>query len=61
MSNNTQNDVFLGAFNGFLAGAPCLGCRKVDFWFLSGYGWVGHTKPKKCGASSATGSTPIRL
>jgi hypothetical protein len=29
------NDVFLGAFNGFLAGEPRLGCRKVDFRFLS--------------------------
>jgi hypothetical protein len=33
---NTQNDVFLGAFNGFLAGEPRLGCRKADFRFLSG-------------------------
>jgi hypothetical protein len=36
MPENTQNDVFLGAFNGFLAGGPCLGCRKVDFRFSSG-------------------------
>jgi hypothetical protein len=28
--------IFLGAFNGFLAGEPRLGCRKVDFRFLSG-------------------------
>ena len=27
---------FLGAFNGFLAGEPRLGCRKADFRFLSG-------------------------
>jgi hypothetical protein len=32
MPENTQHDVFLGAFNGFLAG-----CRNVDFWFLSGW------------------------
>jgi hypothetical protein len=41
MPENTQNGVFLGALNGFLAGEPrlCyLGCRKVDFRlrFLSG-------------------------
>jgi hypothetical protein len=35
MPENTQSDVFLGAFNGFLAGEPRLGCRKVDFLFLS--------------------------
>ena len=34
MPENTQNDVFLGAFNGFLAGEPRLGCRKVDSRFL---------------------------
>jgi hypothetical protein len=33
---NTQNDAVLVAFNGFLAGEPRLGCRKVDFRFLSG-------------------------
>jgi hypothetical protein len=35
MPKNTQNDVFLGAFNGFLAGEPRLGCRNMDFRFLS--------------------------
>ena len=29
--------MFLGAFNGFLAIEPRLGCREVDFQFLSGY------------------------
>jgi hypothetical protein len=33
---NTQNDVFLGAFNGFLAGEPRLGCRKMEKW-ISGF------------------------
>jgi hypothetical protein len=33
---NTQNDEVLGASNGFLAGEPRLGYRKVDPRFLSG-------------------------
>jgi hypothetical protein len=32
---NTQSDVFFGAFNGFFTGEPRLGFRKADFWFLS--------------------------
>ena len=36
MPEKTRSDVFLGAFNGFLAGEPHLGCRKVDFRFFSG-------------------------
>jgi hypothetical protein len=30
MPENTHNDVFLGALNGFLVGEPHLGCRKVS-------------------------------
>ena len=37
MPETTQSDVFLGALNGFLAGEPRLGCRKLNFRFLSGY------------------------
>jgi hypothetical protein len=43
MPENTQSNVFLGVFNGFLPGEPRLGCRKWTSGFFRASG--NHPRP----------------